>query len=314
MYDAKNEPNEFVGDDREEAVSKACRFFGTSEGDLNIVEPPGKDVFGSGARAVVVAVPKNAKPIPQSGSGDRGDRRERGGRDRGDRGDRGGRGRDRGDRSDRGDRDRGRGRGRDRDRDRDRDREGERDREVVSAKIETPKTESKGTVEGEVGEVGQFILGIVERMKLGEFRISESAEGDFCVYELRGEAALALGTGDGRAVDALQLLGNQFAMRTSEDAPRVVVDAEGDAEKRTDFLERLARRAAGRATDTGRSVALDPMNGRDRRVLHMTIRDMDSVATMSVGEGRYRQVVVVPEGADEYDEAVESTKAAETSD
>ncbi len=312
MYDSKNEPNEFVGDDREEAVSKACRFFGTSEGDLSIVEPPGEDVFGSGARVVVVAVPKNAKPIPQSGSGDRGDRRERGGRERGgrerggrDRGDRGGRGRDR---DDRGDRDRGRGRGQDR------EREGERDREVVSAKAEAPKTESKGSVEGEVGEVGQFILGIVERMKLGEFRISESAEGDFCVYELRGEAALALGTGDGRAVDALQLLGNQFAMRTSEDAPRVVVDAEGDAEKRTDFLERLARRAAGRATDTGRSVALDPMNGRDRRVLHMTIREMDSVATMSVGEGRYRQVVVVPEGADEYDEAVESTKAAETSD
>ncbi|MDP6980035.1 MAG: R3H domain-containing nucleic acid-binding protein [Myxococcota bacterium] len=295
MYDAKNEPNEFVGDDREEAVSKACRFFGASEGDLNIAEPPGEDVFGSGARVVVVAVPKNAKP-PQPGSGDGGGRRERGGRDRGDRG---GRGRDRNDRNDRG---------------RDRGRERDRDREVVTAKAEAPKTESKGTVEGDVGEVGQFILGIVERMKLGEFRISESAEGDFCVYELRGEAALALGTGDGRAVDALQLLGNQFAMRASDDAPRVVVDAEGDAEKRTDFLERLARRAAGRATDTGRSVALDPMNGRDRRVLHMKIRDMDGVATMSVGEGRYRQVVVVPEGADEYDEAVESTKAAENQD
>ncbi len=293
MYDAKNEPNEFVGDDREEAVGKACRFFGAEEGDLKIVEAPGEDVFGSGARVVVVAVPKNAKP-PKADSGDRGgDRRERGGRDRGGRG-----GRDR-------DRDRGdRGRGRQR----------ERDREVVSAKAEAPKTESKGTVEGEVGDVGKFILGIVERMKLGGFRISETAEGDFCVYELRGEAALALGTGDGRAVDALQLLGNQFAMRNSDDAPRVVVDAEGDAEKRTDFLERLARRAAGRASDTGRSVALDPMNGRDRRVLHMTIRDMDGVATMSVGEGRYRQVVVVPEGADEYEEAVESTKAAENRD
>jgi len=293
MYDAKNEPNEFVGDDREEAVGKACRFFGTEEADLKIVDAPGEDIFGSGARVIVVAVPKNAKPIPQSDSGDRGERRERGGRDRG------GRGRDR-DRGERG----GRGRGRER----------ERDREVVSAKSEGPKTESKGAIEGEVGEVGQFLLGIVERMKLGEFKISETAEGDFCVYELRGEAALALGTGDGRAVDALQLLGNQFAMRASDDAPRVVVDAEGDADKRTDFLERLARRAAGRASDTGRSVALDPMNGRDRRTLHMTIRDMDGVATMSVGEGRYRQVVVVPEGADEYEEAVESTKAAETGD
>ena len=42
----------------------------------------------------------------------------------------------------------------------------------------------------------------------------------------------------------------------------------------------------------------------------MTVKDMDGVATMSVGEGRYRQVVVVPEGADEYAEAVESSTAA----
>jgi hypothetical protein len=35
---------------------------------------------------------------------------------------------------------------------------------------------------------------------------------------------------------------------------------------------------------------------------------MEGVATMSVGEGRYRQVVVVPEGADEYEEALRSAR------
>ena len=58
-------------------------------------------------------------------------------------------------------------------------------------------------------------------------------------------------------------------------------------------------------------MALDPMNGRDRRILHLSIKEMDGVATMSVGEGRYRQVVVVAEGADEYDEAVASSSAAQ---
>ena len=113
--------------------------------------------------------------------------------------------------------------------------------------------------------------------------------------------------GDGRAVDALQLLGNQFAMRLSDDSPRIVVDAEGDAEKRTEFLTRLAKRAVGRARETGRSVALDPMNARDRRILHMAVKEMDEVATMSEGSGRYRQVVVVPKGAPEYQEAENSS-------
>ena len=293
MYDAKAEANEFVADDRAEAVSKACRFYGIEESELKIIVPEGGEIFGAGARAVLVAIPKNAKPItPHSDSGDRGGRGRDSERGRGSRG-RGG------DRGDRGGRDRGR------------DSSRGQDREVVSAEREKPQGESRGVVEGQVGEVGKFILGIVERMGLGEFRIAESSEGDFCVYELRGEAALALGTGDGRAVDALQLLGNQFAMRLSDDSPRVVVDAEGDAEKRTDFLARLAKRAAGRASETKRAVALDPMNARDRRILHVTVKDLDAVATMSVGTGRYRQVVVVPKGADEYAEAVASSSATQ---
>jgi predicted RNA-binding protein Jag len=49
------------------------------------------------------------------------------------------------------------------------------------------------------------------------------------------------------------------------------------------------------------------MNGRDRRSIHIHVREVDGVATMSIGEGRYRQVLIVPEGAPEYDEAVEES-------
>ena len=100
--------------------------------------------------------------------------------------------------------------------------------------------------------------------------------------------------------------------RVTENGPRVVVDVEGNADDREDSLGRLAERAAERALDTGRSVALDPMNGRDRRIIHITLRDYDKVATMSIGEGRYRQAVVVPEGADEYEEALASSRAADS--
>ena len=50
-------------------------------------------------------------------------------------------------------------------------------------------------------------------------------------------------------------------------------------------------------------MALDPMGPRDLRSIHVALRDAEGVATMSVGEGRYRQVLVVPEGAPEYEEA-----------
>jgi spoIIIJ-associated protein len=164
--------------------------------------------------------------------------------------------------------------------------------------------DSKGTPSGDIGELGEFLLGAVERMKLGSFEISESSEGDYLIFQLRGDAANALQAGDGRATDALQLIANQVAMRQSEDAPRVVVDVEGGGDEREQTLSRLADRAVKRARDTGRAVALDPMNSRDRRAIHMAVREIDGVATMSIGEGRYRQVLVVPEGAPEYEDAL----------
>jgi spoIIIJ-associated protein len=92
------------------------------------------------------------------------------------------------------------------------------------------------------------------------------------------------------------------------------VDAEGDPDRRESFLTRLADRAARRAQDTRRSVALDPMNPRDRRIVHVALREADGIATMSVGSGRYRQVVVVPEGSPEYEEAVAASEAASNRD
>ena len=48
------------------------------------------------------------------------------------------------------------------------------------------------------------------------------------------------------------------------------------------------------------------MNSRDRRIVHVALRDTDKIATMSMGEGRYRQVLIVPEGASEYGAAQSS--------
>jgi len=308
MYDAKRESNEFVGDDRDDAVAKACRFFGVEADDLRIVEPEAGEIFGLGARSVVVATPSDVQPggggAPSRSDGDEPRERERGGRSRG-RDREGGRERGR-------DREGGRERGQDREGGRERGRDRDRESEPEQAPRKTRSlAESKATVQGEIGAVGEFVVGVVERMALGPFEISEAEEENFVVFELKGDAATELGGGDGRGADALQLLANQAAMRMDDDAPRVVIDAEGDGEKRESVLDRLAGRAAKRAQDTKRSVALDPMNARDRRLLHVAVREMEGVATMSVGSGRYRQVVIVPEGAAEYEEALESSSGSD---
>lgn len=313
-YDITQEAHEFIADDRSAALAKACAFFGVEEGDLAITEFQPGQVHGMGARTLVVAIPRELlgreRPASDRESRDRGPRerggRERGGRERGGR-ERGGRergGRDRG----RGGRDRERG-GRDRERGRREARDPEPRREQVD---EEPVGPSVGEVKGSLGEIGRFVQGVIERMELGPFEISESSEDELLAIQVGGAAAPRLAGSDGRAVDALQLLANQAAGQIEEDPPRVVLDVEGDADARESRLTKLAERVARRARETGRSVRLDAMNGKDRRIIHLALRDEEDVATMSTGEGPYRQVVIVPADAPEFEEALrESEKAAQ---
>lgn len=306
MYDSKSEAREFIAATRAEAVARACQAFGREESELAIADL-GPNVAGAGGRAVLVAQPEGARTRPRERGEDRPERHDRGERDR-DRGDRGARGArggrpERGGRGDRGDRG-----GRDRDRDRGSERRPDEGAErpaaaAVAAAPALSDEPSVGTAAGPLQPIGEFLLGVVERLDLGPFEIKETEETDYLVYQLEGPAAGRLAGGEGRAADALQLVANQAALRISEDHKRVVLDVEGDRGRREDFLARIADRAAKRAIETGRSVALEPMSARDRRSIHVALRGAGGVATMSMGTGPYRQVVVVPEGAPEYAEA-----------
>jgi len=301
MYDSKADPREFLGDDVADATAKACSYFGLDAASL--VVRPVRDVSGLGGRVLVVAQPSEARQHSpergreprareESGGGrERGGReggRERGGRERGGR-ERGGRDRERGGRE-RGGREFG---GRDR----------EQAAPVSVAAVAEPTGPSIGTARGELGGVGDYVKGLIERMGIGSFEIERIEQEGVEVFRIEGEAALGLTGGDGRTPDAIQLLANQVSARAGDDAPRVVVDVAGNHERREAFLFRVAERAAARARETGRTVALDPMGPRDRRSIHVALRDATDVATMSAGEGSYRQVLVVPEGAPEYAQA-----------
>lgn len=303
MYDLKQEPHEFVAENREAALEKARAFFGLGADQLLVQELVAGEVYGLGGRTVVVAVPRDRKPPQRS-------ERDSGGRGREGREGRGGRDRDRG-RDGRGGRERDRG-GRDRggyEASRERDRGPQREfAPPAPALTDEP---SIGTVSGTLGEIGEFVKGAIERLEVGPFAIRESQDGANTVIEIKGAAAEVLAGGEARALDALQLLANQLLLRRDEDATgRVVLDVEGGSDSRERHLERLAERVVKRAIEGGRAIALDPMNGRDRRTIHISVREYEGVATMSIGEGRFRQVVVVPEGAPEYEEALRQSQGS----
>ena len=59
-------------------------------------------------------------------------------------------------------------------------------------------------------------------------------------------------------------------------------------------MSNLANRVAERVVKTGRSIELEPMSARERRLVHVALSENSSVYTESSGDGRDRRVVVIP--------------------
>lgn len=98
----------------------------------------------------------------------------------------------------------------------------------------------------------------------------------------------------GETLRAIEFLVNQMMKRHDPDAPRVIVDIAGYKQARRESLQELARELADRVKQSGQSEELKPMNPADRRIVHMTLREIDGVESESHGEGPSRRIVVRP--------------------
>ncbi|MFP4201020.1 MAG: RNA-binding cell elongation regulator Jag/EloR [Clostridia bacterium] len=98
----------------------------------------------------------------------------------------------------------------------------------------------------------------------------------------------------GETLNAMQYLVNIIAGRKSQERRSVVLDAGDFRLRRREDLQRLTRRMADRAVETGRRVRLDPMPPHERRIAHLVLRDDDRVETYSEGTDPSRFVVIDP--------------------
>ena len=85
------------------------------------------------------------------------------------------------------------------------------------------------------------------------------------------------------------------AIRLDEDHfRRIAFDCHDWRRTRMEELRLMAQVAAERVIDTGDPFTLSPMNPRERRIVHLALRDQPQVRTESEGLGPERKVVIYP--------------------
>lgn len=101
----------------------------------------------------------------------------------------------------------------------------------------------------------------------------------------------------GETLDALQYIVSLYMNKDRKENGyrRVSVDTEGYRRRREETLRRLARKNAAQVARTGRSIAMEPMNPYERRVLHSALQGFKGVTTHSEGEEPNRRVIITPD-------------------
>ncbi len=79
---------------------------------------------------------------------------------------------------------------------------------------------------------------------------------------------------------------------------KIIFDCDGWRNLRNEELKLTARIAAERVLETGDPFTLNPMNARERRIVHLALQDQTGVRTESRGAGPERQVVILPASPD----------------
>jgi spoIIIJ-associated protein len=99
---------------------------------------------------------------------------------------------------------------------------------------------------------------------------------------------------NGALLDALEHLLLKVVHGQETAAGKIEFDCQEWRRLRAEELRAMARLAAERVQETGEPFELSPMNPRERRIVHLVLRDDPHVQTVSEGSGTDRKVVITP--------------------
>ena len=162
----------------------------------------------------------------------------------------------------------------------------DRDEETIEPKDERTK-KALDFVSDVVREMELDCRVLLRRPREGD------AEDEINIEIIGRDAGLVIGK-KGQVLQAFQSLTHRVVNRPGLDRRHVVVDAEGYRSRRDDSLANMAKQLGKQAVSQGKIITFEPMNPRDRRVVHLALAKFEGVITKSEGEGDERRVQIIP--------------------
>ena len=139
----------------------------------------------------------------------------------------------------------------------------------------------------------QLMADLLEKMGIETEVEGSIKEGDIYLDIKSDEGGILIGK-HGRTLESLQVLVNRMVNKQAKKPMRVVLDVANYKKRRADSLEKMAGRLGENVKGTGKEVTIGPFSAHDRRIIHMALKEDPGVKTVSLGEGEWKKIRIIP--------------------
>ncbi|MFH0925015.1 MAG: KH domain-containing protein [bacterium] len=158
--------------------------------------------------------------------------------------------------------------------------------EEVNNKIQIPDLVSKKTEE------------LLRLMNFDDVVVSSKTEGDdVIITELKcakEEENVLIGR-EGKTLEAIQHIVSKILSKEIEEGKKLRININNFREKNEQNIQELAYKLANEVTKFKKRTVTEPMNPRDRRIFHMTLRSNNKIKAESFGKGFFKRIAVYPQ-------------------
>ncbi len=149
-------------------------------------------------------------------------------------------------------------------------------------------------VEDQARDALQRLSQLLEMMGESATAAVTASDAEAIEIEVTGDGSGILIGRHGQTLDAIEYLVNRMVARQIKEPVPILIDTESYRARRGQQLERMALSMGERAKREHQPVVLDPMPPRDRRIIHLALKDDPLLSTRSAGAGYLRSVEIVP--------------------
>jgi len=99
---------------------------------------------------------------------------------------------------------------------------------------------------------------------------------------------------EAKLLDSIQHIINQMINKKEKKQVRIQVDVNDYRQKRKKALIEKVKSLKDKVTKRGKSITLEPLNAASRKIVHRIIKKDKQLKTMTIGEGEFKRVVILP--------------------